>query len=943
MSVIGSNALAGASGQAGGSGYTVERSLRFNDDDTAYLNKTPSGQGSRTTFTFSCWAKRSTLAAYPVIFSAGSSSISLGYFQLSFEIGPMMAYIRHGGGTWAFTTNAVFRDTASWYSIILSVDSSANNASDRLKLYINGVQQTFTSSPTITQDFNFEVNSTIEHHIGAGKNSAGQTSVYYDGYLADVQFIDGSALSASDLGEFNSDGVWVPIKYAGTYGTRGYHLDFADGNDIGNDAAGSNNWTVNNLTATGGTVNYINSISGNPYIPSNAFSTSYISTYVNTSTWAITNTAWSGVWDSANNTNVFTPSGGIAVSSSLIVYYGNYNNSATTTTLTITYTDSSTETDTFTSGNNNWMGSFTASNAAGKTIQSIQVVGPSSAAYQSFGGFVIDGQILTSANPDTDVLRDSPTNGDATADTGAGGEVTGNYCTWSPLAGTNVTLSNGNLDCSLSAGTASKARATIAVTSGKYYWEITFKSGQYGMIGISDASLAGSQISYAAGGLYYYVQTGGLYGDVGGSFSNTSYGSALSANDVLGVALDMDNGNVKFYKNGSDLGNANTSSLVGKTIMPHLGEAGGATFVTEANFGARQFAYAAPSGFKALCTANLPTPTIADGSDYFEAKTFDGNNGTQTISGFNFSPDMIWCKSRSNSYNHQIWDTVRGDNEVLRPNTTDAEQTYSGSLVFTSDGFTSTTNNNANYVPAGAGSASIAWAWDAGSSTVSNTDGDVTSSVRANQTAGFSIVKWNPSSNGQSVGHGLNAVPEFIMAKALDNGHSWRVYHKSLSSGKNLLLDGYSSEDTYSADIDTVSSTVFDGGQGLTGSSLNNNIAYCFTSVEGYSAFGKYTGNASADGPFVYTGFRPAFILTKGIDDAEDWYIRDTSLSPFNEVDKSLRANDSGSEYSGRTIDILSNGFKIRDADSQINENAKSYLYVAFAENPFQANGGLAR
>ena len=1059
MSVIGSNALAGASGQAGGSGYTVERSLRFNDDDTAYLNKTPSGQGSRTTFTFSCWAKRSTLAAYPVIFSAGSSSVSLGYFQLSFEIGPMMAYIRHGGGTWAFTTNAKFRDTASWYSIILSVDSSANNASDRLKLYINGVQQTFTSSPTITQDFNFEVNSTIEHHIGAGKNSAGQTSVYYDGYLADVQFIDGSALSASDLGEFNSDGVWVPIKYAGTYGTRGYHLDFADGNDIGNDAAGSNNWTVNNLTATGGTVNYINSISGNPYIPSNAFSTSYISTYVNTSTWAITNAAWAGVWDSSGNTNVFTPSGGIAVSSSLIVYYGNYNNAASTTTLTITYTDSSTETDTFTSGNNNWMGSFTASNAAGKTIQSIQVVGPSSAAYQSFGGFVIDGQILTSANPDTDVLRDSPTNGDATADTGAGGEVSGNYCTWSPLAGTNVTLSNGNLDCSLSAGTASKARATIAVTSGKYYWEITFKSGQYGMIGISDASLAGSQISYAAGGLYYYVQTGGLYGDVGGSFSNTSYGSALSANDVLGVALDMDNGNVKFYKNGSDLGNANTSSLVGKTIMPHLGEAGGATFVTEANFGARSFTYSAPSGYKALCTANLPTPTIANSSEYFEAKTFDGNNGTQTISGFEFSPDMIWCKSRSNAYNHQIWDRVRGDNEVLRPSTADAEQYYNGSLVFTSDGFTSTTNNNANYVPAGAGSASIAWAWDAGANSsktftvkvvsdsgnkyrfddfgtsavtldleegstyvfdqsdssnsghplrfsttsdgthgsgteyttgvtttgtpgsagakttivvasgaptlyyycsvhsgmggqantnstagASNFDGSIQSTVRANQTAGFSIVKWNPSSNGQSVGHGLNAVPEFIMAKALDNGHSWRVYHKSLTSGKNLLLDSYSSEDTYSADIDTVSSTVFNGGQGLTGSSLNNNIAYCFTPVAGYSAFGSYVGNSSDNGPFVYTGFRPSWLLIKVTGAANDWVIHDNKRDAFNPSDSVLKPNSSGTEdtSSSNYVDFLSNGFKIRNSQSKWNAGY-TYIYAAFAENPFQANGGLAR
>ena len=937
MSVIGSNALAGASGQGGGD-FVIEKSLRFKKDADASLTRTPTTAGSQSAFTLSTWVKRSLSTTYEYLMWTTTS------FYINFTSGDKLniALYAPDGSSWAViaTSQARFRDPSAWYHIVVSVDSSAGTTNaDRLKLWVNGVESpldyaTYWGS-LITGNIS-EVNTTIEHEIGA------RSSYPCDFYLAEYYWIDGQGLTQNDFGAYDDNNVWQPKKFTGTYGTNGFHLDFSDNSSnsaIGTDSSGNgNDWTVNNLN------------SGASTKPKWYTSTTLYTTKAD----VIANATDRG-------------QAGFTLSSAEYVYLvpndggtpGAKCHPASSTYPATFYTYS------IKAGDSNWVntGSFGSNEAAlhqwdnttndsaydFSNAEDLYLIGDT-----RVGGLPTAGASMTGSFPalvntviEPDVLRDSPTNGSTDDDTGAGGEVSGNYCTWSSLAGTNVTLSNGNLDCSLSAGTTSKARATIAVTSGKYYWEITYKSGQYGMIGISDASLSGSQISYAAGALNYYVLSGTLYGDLGGSFSNTSYGSALSANDVIGVALDMDNGNVKFYKNGSDLGNANTFSLVGKTIMPHLNEAGGATFVTEANFGARSFVHSAPSGYKALCTANLPTPTIADGSDYFDAKLYTGTEATLTVSGYEFSPDLVWRKGRqavsgsiTESPNHLLFDTVRGAGKKLMSNDAAAEDTGSTTLTaFTSDGFTLGNSTDGNDSP----QTYVAWAWEASDSTVSNTDGDVTSSVRANQSAGFSIVKWNPSSNGQSVAHGLNAVPEFIMAKALDNGHSWRVYHKSLSSGKNLLLDGYSSEDTYSADIDTVSSTVFDGGQGLTGSSLNNNIAYCFTSVEGYSSFGKFKGNGSADGPFVYIGFRPAFILTKGIDDAEDWYIRDTSLSPFNKVDKSLRANDSGSEYSGRTIDILSNGFKIRDADTQINENGKSYLYVAFAENPFQANGGLAR
>ena len=381
--------------------------------------------------------------------------------------------------------------------------------------------------------------------------------------------------------------------------------------------------------------------------------------------------------------------------------------------------------------------------------------------------------------------------------------------------------------------------------------------------------------------------------------------------------------------------------------MPHLNEAGGATFVTEANFGARSFVHSAPSGYKALCTANLPTPTIADGSDYFDAKLYTGTEATLTVSGYEFSPDLVWRKGRqavsgsiTESPNHLLFDTVRGAGKKLMSNDAAAEDTGSTTLTaFTSDGFTLGNSTDGNDSP----QTYVAWAWEASDSTVSNTDGDVTSSVRANQSAGFSIVKWNPSSNGQSVGHGLNAVPEFIMAKALDNGHSWRVYHKSLSSGKNLLLDSTYGQDTYSADIDTVSSTVFDGGSGLTGSSLNNNIAYCFTSVEGYSAFGSYVGNGSTDGPFVHTGFAVQFLMVKRIDSSGEWAINDATRNTYNPASNALFPDRTDAEDATRHVDLLSNGFKLKNSSPIYNSSGGDYVWMALAKNPFQANGGLAR
>jgi hypothetical protein len=339
-----------------------------------------------------------------------------------------------------------------------------------------------------------------------------------------------------------------------------------------------------------------------------------------------------------------------------------------------------------------------------------------------------------------------------------------------------MTLSNGNLEVAQLAGADKGAYGTIGVSSGKWYWEVQCTANIYSMVGIADLGKALALREYpdtTGGGLYYHQANGALYGYLGGSFVGTSYGAAFtSASDIVGVALDMDNGNVSFYKNGVNQGVANTSSLLGKTIVAAIGN-GVATASNVINFGQRPFAYTAPSGFKALCTTNLPAPVVAKPSEVMDVALYTGNGSTQTISGLEFSPDLVWIKNRAQADNHKLLDTVRGATEELESNTTDAEVTNADGLTaFNSDGFDLGADVEYNTST----EAYVAWTWDAGSSTVTNTDGSITSQVRANASAGFSVVTYTGNGTaGATVGHGLNVAPEMIIVKNRDQADAWQV------------------------------------------------------------------------------------------------------------------------------------------------------------------------
>jgi hypothetical protein len=336
---------------------------------------------------------------------------------------------------------------------------------------------------------------------------------------------------------------------------------------------------------------------------------------------------------------------------------------------------------------------------------------------------------------------------------------------------------------------------------------------------------------------------------------------------------------------------------------------------------------------------------------------YTGNGSARSITGLGFNPDLVWIKRRDSSGSHGLFDVVRGATKFLRSNGTDAEDTASDSLTsFNSDGFSlgvdtvwgGVNQNAATYA---------AWTWDAGSSTVTNTQGSITSSCRTNASAGFSIVGYTGTGSSGTLGHGLNVKPQFIIVKSRTQARDWLVYHTSYGATQYTTLNGTGAAAATSSAWNNTepTSTVFTiGNAAEINTNGSTNIAYCFAPVAGYSSFGSYVGNGSTDGPFVYTGFRPRWVMIKNSSANSDstygsWKIIDTSRDSFNGGNPTaLYANaayaegkrgNGGNDIYTERLDLLSNGFKLGGSasyDIETNESGVTYIYAAFAESPFQ-------
>jgi len=547
--------------------------------------------------------------------------------------------------------------------------------------------------------------------------------------------------------------------------------------------------------------------------------------------------------------------------------------------------------------------------------------------YSGNGNNWTPNSISVSAGATYDSMLDVPT---PYAD---GGNGRGNYCTLNPLDKTStIALTNGNLDVSLPASVAGGCGSTFSVSSGKWYWEIVSTSGSALIIGIvpSSKSQIGTNDLFTVG--YGYYQAGTKYVNGVGS----AYGASWTTN-VIGIALDLDTNTLTFYKDNVSQGAISIAADSYKFTSSNGASGASQAFTT--NFGQRPFSYTPPTGFVALNTQNLPTPTISNGANYMAATTYTGTGSAltiaNTIGSASFQPDLVWVKGRSGATDHAWYDAVRGVQKQLESNTTTAETTETtGLTAFGSTGFTigalaQMNTNAATYV---------GWQWNAGGSTVTNTSGSISAQVRANTTAGFSVVTFTaPGGSAQTIGHGLGVAPRMIIIKSRNNVSGWNTYHASVGNtgALNLQTTGATSTSVDWWNNTSPTSTVWTIGANINISTWTF-VAYCFAPVAGYSAFGSYTGNGSADGPFVYLGFRPRWVMWKRTDVADNWNLMDTARNAFNLTNSPLYPNLSNAEGSGNGIDILSNGFKVRDSGTPLNANGGTYIYAAFAEVPFR-------
>ena len=932
MSIPGSaSPLLLASTAAAAAGYQVSRSLRFNSADSAYLSRTPAVAGDRRTWTWAGWVKRSALGAINTLFFAGTSPTNEDLIR--FESDRLQILWYYGGVTANITTTPVYRDPSAWMHVVVSVDTTQATASNRIKVYINGTQGTTLTTATYpTQNTDSLTNATNAHNIG---RDGGNVNFYLNGYLADIHFIDGQALTPSSFTEVSATtGQLIPKAYAGTYTGNSFWLKFSDNSaataaTLGKDSfLLGNNWTPNNLAIwNGGAAMYsVGSLTNNlgylfttsGVLPAASFDGSLL-------TWAGNN--------NGGGTNTWTAPVSITVNTSLRVYVGAGAFPASTTWAVNGTSQGSTT-------NGAWL---TSSVSTPYTLTSVANTLSNSSTGAFFAAIEVDGVILVDkTNSTNDSLVDTPTS--YGTDTGVGGEVRGNYCVINPLTGVAAgrTVSNGNLEQLALVESVNSTRGTIGVKSGKWYWEVTVYvtsgGGVSPRIGICRASAPdGYSPGNGADEWCLFMTSYDPYGGAGGHNGGVvgSY-APIYPNDIGMFALDMDNAKIYFGKNGTWLNSGNPVSGVGAFFSDVTGEifpminTGYFTSVS-CNFGQRAFAYTAPSGFKALVDTNLPAPLVAKPNTVMDVALWTGNNTARTISGLNFSPDLVWIKNRSTAQSHTLYDTVRGATLALVPNGTDAELTLTNFLTaFTSDGFSIGTDNNLN----GSGNGIVGWAWDAGTSTASNTAGSITSQVRANVSAGFSVQTWTASGSGiDSWGHGLGIAPEFVIAKRRSSAQDWYVWHKSITSSQYLLLNSTASVASY---------TNIWGASGPSSSlvyyaaSPGNQVSYAFAPVVGFSSFGSYTGNGSADGPFVYNGFRPRWVLIRRTDTSENWILHDTARDTYNVTTKELIPNSSGAEGSSTPFDILSNGFKMRDSGGGTNGSGGTYIYAAFAENPFQ-------
>jgi hypothetical protein len=863
-----------------------------------------------------------------------------------------------------------------------------------LKIYVNGVRQALTITTQVSQNQNTGWNHTYLHKLGAPGYS-GTTNNTWDGHLAEINHIDGQELDPSYFGYSDPiTNIWQPKKYTGGYGTNGFYLPFSENlstTNLGRNFAGSNHFTYSQAGTdasyvynnASGTANFTTAPDGTltatkltidssntthrfykQYSVLTSGAVAVVSAYVKALPGSLYNVvaieSWTG---SAGGQAYFNLSTGQPQYSAAwpagsgFQYVGDGWYRIWTTFANATSNGSgSPSIGIYMADNSNGL-TYTGNGTAGFYFWGVQAnlgttpdnyIPTTSAA--SINNWTPTNFSLTAGNT-YDSMVDSPTNVFTTA-TDIGGVVPGNYCTWNPVNSANVTLTNGNLGLTnYNAGSSNQtAIGTIGVTSGKWYFEYvvdtsSIAGGHASAIGVVvNRTLAPTSVTPFGGQSNNLV----IYGNLGrvykaGSVINDLFSWPVGS--VLQIALDVDEQKIWFgiggtwYNSGNPatgVNPSNTTTSLGTGLHEIITSDGASveTNTNTVNFGQRPFAYAPPAGFKSLNTTNLQalgSSAVGNAAitpnKWFDTVLYGGTGTARTITNpGGFVPDLVWTKVRNTTYSHNWSDSARGAGVRLSSDTTAVEGANANGGVTSFN----TTNNNGYNIDGGVEVNEnvrpyVSWQW------------------KASPTSGFNIVPYTGTGVARSISHNLGVAPRFMIVKQRDVAvRSWAVYHAGLSNPQQAFyLDSTAAPFAYTAFFNNTAPTSSNfslGTDATVNQSGSNYIAYIWAEVPGFSKFGNYVGNGSADGSFVYTGFRPRFIIFKRTDTTGSWFMEDSSRGTYNVMGPELYSNQADAEATSNRLDFVSNGFKMRAGNSGDNASGGTYIYIAFAESPFALN-----
>jgi len=911
-------------GASGAADFEIERSLRFNDNDSAYLRYTPSSTSSdRKTWTWSSWVKRGNLSlgAQATIFhSYGSGNQRT---ELTFETSDTIRFAQgaaSSGGS--LITTAKFRDVSAWYHIMCVADCSNTTAADRLKIYVNGVIQTDFGTQNNAADSNTQM-PTQGVHIDIG--SRGGSNRHFDGYMAEINFIDGQALTPSSFAETDAEtGQYNPKKYVGSYGTNGFYLNFSDNSDtssttLGKDSSGNgNNFTPNNFSVSAG--------AGNDSLedtPTNNFCTLNPITFGSgggepSATLSNGNLDFT---ESSSNNRTAVSTFGLKTGKWYFEFL-----STNTGTFSIGMTDLENNQGSFYRNNGSYSSSFGGGGTSGYASWTTNDIVGVAIDFDSGKIWYAKNNTWQSGDPAT---GNSPTNTFTTGRTlhteaftdNSSGTKSGSFnygqrpFTYTPPTGyksmcsanlpdPTIKLPNKHFDTFLYTATGNamsfpnelsfqpdwiwqKSRNST-VSSNVHYAIDAVRGGDKGLvINSTNAEYSGAAITFTSNGYDMGASSGGQGNASGNSYVSWNWNAGDTDGKTYTVKVHNFSGNNRYIFDDFQTEAVTLDLAEGGTYIFNMDDASNATHP-------------------------FSIGTAANGTVYTSGITYflDGVSKTYNEYTLGFSAAST----------RRLHITVPASAPVL----------YYWCSVHSGMGGQINTNSTLGS---------------------SNFDGSTQSTVKANPTAGFSIVTYTGQQNASdTIGHGLGVKPQVVISKSRNATYTytqWYVHHHKLTTNYFVFLntDGAQANGLGDYYIDgSFSSTVFAVGDDIYGPNVSNNnyVAYCFSEVEGYSKFGSYTGNGSSDGTFVFTGFRPAFVITKNASSAYDWMLFDVKRSPFNDINDYLFPNDSSAEGTGSStinVDFLSNGFKWRGSSSgnnYINKSGDTFIYLAFAESPFK-------